>query len=268
MYEGRYVAVVMPAYNAAKTLELTYQDIPKEIVDKIILVDDSSADETTRIAAQLGIATIAHITNRGYGGNQKTCYIEALESGADIIVMVHPDNQYDPKVIPELVRPIAEGRADFVLGSRFLRGDPRLGGMPTYKFLANRFLTLVENAAFSLHLSECHTGYRAYSRRFLETIPFLLNSDNFVFDTQVIAQAAAFRFSVTEVPVPTRYFAEASTVKLKAGVLYGLSTLGVVARFLFHRWRVIKAEELSKHLPDLLSAHHRNAIARARRTLD
>jgi len=250
------VIVVMPAYNAAKTLEQTYQGIPRDIVSKIILVDDVSHDQTVEIARRLGLDTVIHVYNRGYGGNQKTCYLEALKAGADVVVMLHPDNQYDSTCIPQLIAPILENRADLVLGSRFLGGDPRAGGMPRWKIVVNRLLTLVENLALGLHLSECHTGFRAYSRRFLETIPFVLNSDSFLFDTQVIFQAAAFGFRIAEVGVPTRYFEEASSVGLKAGIPYGLGTLWTALRYLAHKWGLARVRLFSQQLREVVSSHH------------
>ncbi len=229
------VVIVMPAYNAARTLERTYADIPHDLVDHVILVDDVSKDETVGIAERLGLEVIVHRQNRGYGGNQKTCYDRALEWGADVVVMLHPDYQYDATRIPELVAPILAGERDLMLGSRFL-GDPLAGGMPRWKYISNRFLTDLENAAFGLHLSEYHTGLRAYSRRLLETIPYRLNSDDFVFDQELIAQVvAAGGLPVGEIAVPTRYFAEASSVGFRRSVVYGLSTLRVVARYLLHR---------------------------------
>jgi glycosyltransferase involved in cell wall biosynthesis len=221
------LAIVMPAYNAALTLERTYADIPHDIVDHIILVDDVSNDQTVEIAQHLGLDVIVHRQNRGYGGNQKTCYDRALEIGAQVVVMLHPDYQYDATRIPALVEPILAGRADLTLGSRFL-GDPLAGGMPRWKYVSNRFLTGVENLAFGLHLSEYHTGFRAYSRRLLEAVPYHENSDDFVFDQQVIAQAVRAGMRVEEIPVPTRYFAEASSVGFRRSVVYGLSTLRVV----------------------------------------
>ena len=235
MPEAPKVVIVMPAYNAARTLERTYADIPQDLVDHVILVDDVSHDETVEIARQLGLEVIVHRQNRGYGGNQKTCYDRALEWGADVVVMLHPDYQYDATRIPDLVAPILAGDADLVLGSRFL-GDPLAGGMPRWKFVSNRFLTGVENAAFGLHLSEYHTGLRAYSRRLLERIPYQLNSDDFVFDQDLIAQVVAARgLNIAEIAVPTRYFEEASSVGFKRSVVYGLSTLRVVGRYLLHR---------------------------------
>ncbi len=253
---GGKIIVVMPAYNAAKTLERTYNDLPKEVVDKVILVDDVSQDETVEIARQLGLEVIVHIQNKGYGGNQKTCYLKALEDGADIVVMLHPDYQYDSTLVPDLIRPIQEGRADMVLGSRFLSGGTLAGGMPVYKFLANRFLTIVENIVLGQNLSECHTGFRAYSRELLLTIPFLLNSDNFVFDTEVIAQAVAFGFRIAEIGVPTRYFKEASSVNFRRSVVYGLSTLAVMARYALSKWNLVHSNQFEKTLTEVISRYH------------
>ena len=244
MPDAPKVVIVMPAYNAAKTLERTYADIPHDLVDHVILVDDVSRDETVDIARQLGLEVIVHQQNRGYGGNQKTCYDRALEWGADVVVMLHPDYQYDATRIPDLVAPIVAGTADLVLGSRFL-GDPLAGGMPRWKYVSNRFLTGVENAAFGLHLSEYHTGLRAYSRRLLQTIPYTLNSDDFVFDQDLIAQVvAAGGLKVAEIAVPTRYFEEASSVGFRRSVVYGLSTLRVVARYLLHRTGLRRSKQL------------------------
>ncbi len=254
------VIVVMPAYNAAKTLERTYNDLPGEIVHKIILVDDVSQDETVEIARQLGLDVVVHIQNRGYGGNQKTCYLKALEDGADIVVMLHPDYQYDSTLVPELIRPIQEGKADMVLGSRFLQGGTLAGGMPIYKYISNRFLTTVENIVLGQHLSECHTGFRAYSRRMLETIPFLLNSDDFVFDTEVIAQAVAYGFNIAEIGVPTRYFAEASSVNFRRSVVYGINTLLVMVRYLLARWNLVRVPQFKKTLPEIISRYHSSRI--------
>jgi glycosyltransferase involved in cell wall biosynthesis len=244
------LVIVMPAYNAARTLERTYADIPHHLVDRIILVDDVSRDETVEIAGQLGLDVIIHSQNRGYGGNQKTCYDAALAAGADIVVMLHPDYQYDATRIPALIEPIVAGTHDLMLGSRFL-GDPLAGGMPTWKFVSNRFLTIVENLAFDLHLSEYHTGLRAYSRALLETIPYEENSDDFVFDQELIAQvvAAGMRRRIGEIAVPTRYFEEASSVGFKRSVVYGLSTLRVVGRYLLHRLRVRRSPKLTARPP-------------------
>lgn len=255
------IIVVMPAYNAAKTLERTYVDLPRHVIDEIILVDDASRDRTVEIARRLGLVVVLHIQNRGYGANQKTCYIEALRRGADIVVMLHPDYQYDSRLIPDLVDPIARGEADMVLGSRFLHKEgPLAGGMPWWKYIANRFLTTVENTVLGLCLSELHTGFRAYSRRLLTTIPFLLNSDDFVFDTQVIAQAVAFGFSLTEIAVPTRYFPEASTVNFRRSVRYGLDTLWTMARFLLHRYGIWPSLLFRRCLADVISPHFAQEI--------
>jgi glycosyltransferase involved in cell wall biosynthesis len=238
------VVIVMPAYNAALTLERTYADIPHDLVDHVILVDDVSKDETVEVAKRLGLEVIVHRQNLGYGGNQKTCYDRALEWGADVVVMLHPDYQYDATRIPQLVAPIVAGDADLMLGSRFL-GDPIAGGMPKWKFVSNRFLTGVENLAFGLHLSEYHTGLRAYSRRLLETIPDRLNSDDFVFDQELVAQVVAVGgMRIGEIAVPTRYFDEASSVGFRRSVVYGLSTLRVVGSYLLHRTGIRRSAKL------------------------
>ena len=260
--EKQKVVVVMPAYNAARTLERTYRDIPPNSVDRIILVDDVSKDETVEIARQLGLRVIIHLQNRGYGGNQKTCYIEALREGADIVVMLHPDYQYDSTRIPALIAPIERGEVDMMIGSRLLGGDPLAGGMPIWKYIANRFLTTAENLTLGQRLSEMHSGFRAYSRPLLETIPFLLNSDDFVFDTEVIAQAVAFGFRVGEIAVPTRYFAEASSVNFRRSVAYGLGTLRVMGRFALHRAGLRRCPQFRARLADVISHHHAGEILR------
>jgi glycosyltransferase involved in cell wall biosynthesis len=256
MPDKKRVVVVMPAYNAAKTLERTYHDLPAGIVDRVILVDDVSRDETVEIARQLGLKVVIHVQNRGYGGNQKTCYLEALKDGADVVVMLHPDYQYDSRRVPALIEPVLRGEADLVLGSRLLDGGALAGGMPLYKFISNRFLTIVENLAFGQNLSECHTGFRAYSRRLLTTIPFVLNSDKFVFDTEVIAQAVAFGFRIAEVAVPTRYFKEASSVNFSDGIVYGTATLRVVGRFLLDRFGLRPSPQFRRKLADVVSPYH------------
>ena len=236
------LVVVMPAYNAAETLAETQASIPADLVDRVILVDDHSRDETVPVARQLGVEVIAHPHNVGYGGNQKTCYMEALRQGADVVVMLHPDGQYDPSLLPAMVEPIVNGEADMTLGSRFLRpGGPSAGGMPRYKIIANRFLTTVENYILGTHFSELHTGYRAYSRRFLETVPFLRNSNDFVFDSQIIAQSVVFEQRVKEIPVETRYFPEASSANLRQSTVYGLKTLAVMLRYRLHTSAKLKA---------------------------
>jgi len=229
------VVVVMPAYNAAKTLKITYEDIPHHAVDQIILVDDGSTDKTLEIARDLNLTVFVHTRNFGYGANQKTCYTEALKEGADIVVMLHPDYQYDPTLLPDVVAPIKSGEADIVLGSRFLMGSTIAQGMPWWKYVGNRFLTKLENWTLGLRLSEYHTGYRAYSRRALEEIPFTLNSDKFVFDQEMLVQAVHLGFRIKEVPVPTKYFPEASKASFVDSSIYGLSILGLLGRFLAHR---------------------------------
>jgi len=237
MAPAEKIVIVMPAYNASRTLEETVRAIPKGYYDEIVVVDDHSRDDTVERARALGLKAIRHPHNVGYGGNQKTCYMEALRSGADVVVMLHPDGQYPPELITDLVEPILTGRADFVLGSRMLvPGGAQAGGMPLWKRIANRFLTTVENAALGTHFAELHTGYRAYSADFLRTIPFLRNSNDFVFDTQVIAQAVAFERRVAEVPARSRYFADASSVGFLVGARYGLKTLWVMASFV--AWRL------------------------------
>ena len=241
------VVIVMPAYNAAKTLEDTFRKIPEGYYDEIVVVDDHSRDDTTGEARRLNLKAIRHPHNVGYGGNQKTCYMEALRDGADIVVMLHPDGQYDPTIIPDMVRPIAEGRAHMVLGSRMLTpGGAKAGGMPGWKRVANWFLTSVENLVMGRRFSECHTGYRAYSRHFLETVPFLRNANGFVFDTEVIFQAVQFQLPVVEVPVSTRYFEDASSVGFRSGVVYGLGTLWTAARFVLHRWGLVESEKFRR----------------------
>jgi glycosyltransferase involved in cell wall biosynthesis len=232
------IVVVMPAYNAAKTLEQTYRDIPEGTVDQVLLVDDASADATVEEARRLNLMVFVHAANRGYGGNQKTCYTQALKLGADIVVMLHPDYQYDPKRIGDLVAPIKDARADLVLGSRLADGKALEGGMPLYKYLSNRFLTTVENLVLGQKLSEMHTGYRAYSRRLLETIPFMSNSEGFVFDTEVIVQTVAFGFKISEIGVPAKYMPEASSIRFWPSVVYGLTTLWTLVRFILHKARI------------------------------
>lgn len=234
------VIVVMPAYNAAATLEATCQAIDTRYVDEIVLVDDCSQDNTVAIAEGLALHVLRHARNLGYGGNQKTCYREALQRGADVVVMLHPDGQYDPTMLPALIEPLVSGQADIVIGSRFLiPGGARRGGMPRYRFFANRFLTFWENVALNQSLSEYHTGYRAYTRAFLETIPFYENSDSFCFDTEILVQAAAFHQRLVEVPIATRYFAGASSASLGQCVTYGVMTLFTLIKFILHRKRLV-----------------------------
>ena len=229
------VVVVMPAYNAGRTLQMTYKALPHDTVDMVILVDDASTDNTVAVARDLNLKLFLHDRNYGYGANQKTCYREALRAGAEIVVMVHPDYQYDPTLLPEIIRPIQNDEADVVLGSRLKSGAPLSGGMPWWKFVSNRFLTKVENWAFGLNLAEYHTGYRAYSRRVLQTVNFELNADQFIFDQEIIAQFVEAGFRIEEIPVPTRYFAEASSISFLASTRYGLGILWLVGRFALHR---------------------------------
>ncbi len=238
LHEKKVIAV-LPAYNAERTLRPTYDDIPQDWVDEILLVDDVSRDRTVEIAHELGLRVVVHARNRGYGGNQKTCYRTAMdEMGGEIMVMVHPDHQYDPKIIPELVKPILREDADAVFGSRMLGGRPIEGGMPKWKYFANLFLTMVENATFYVYLSEYHSGFRAYSKHFLDTVNFEANSDNFVFDTEIIAQAVAKGLRILEVPIQTRYFDEASQVGFWRGVRYGLSILKTMFFYKLHKKKV------------------------------
>lgn len=234
------VVAVMPAYNAAATLELTLADIPPGSVDEILLVDDASTDDTVAIAKRLGLTVIEHPENRGYGGNQKTCYRYALNAGADVVVMIHPDYQYDSRVIPLAVELIRLGNCDVVLGSRIRsRREALDGGMPLYKYLANRVLTAIENVALGQNLGDFHSGFRAYRREVLETIPFLSNSDDFVFDTQFLVQAVHFQFKLGDIPVPVRYFDEASSINFRRSTRYGFATLKTVAQYWGHHLGVI-----------------------------
>jgi glycosyltransferase involved in cell wall biosynthesis len=254
------VIVVLPAYNAAKTLEKTYADIPKEKISKIILVDDVSQDQTVEVARSLGLSVVIHIQNRGYGGNQKTCYLEALKEGANVVVMLHPDHQYDSKLVPELVEPILSGKADMVMGSRILNGRALDGGMPFWKFLANRILTTAENVIYRTDLTDCHSGFRAYSRQLLTTIPFLLNSDDFVFDSQMIAQAVYMGFRINEIPVQARYFPEAYSVNFKVSTIYGLKTVGVMVRFCLQRLGLVRFRFFDRRLTDVVSRYYHDSI--------
>jgi glycosyltransferase involved in cell wall biosynthesis len=239
---AKKVIVVMPAYNAAQTLERTLDDIPRDWVDEIILVDDRSRDDTVDLAKKLGLRVFVHDKNMGYGGNQKTCYTEALKLGGEIMIMVHPDHQYDPRVIPQLVMPLLYDECDAVFGSRMLGGRPLEGGMPKWKYLANIFLTALENATFYMYLTEYHSGLRAYSRRYLETVNFMKNSDNFVFDSEIIAQGVLHRMRIKEIPIETRYFPAASQIGLGRSVIYGLSILMTLVKFKLHKKGLVKFE--------------------------
>ncbi len=237
------VIVVMPAYNAGRTLRLTYEELPKDQVSLVILVDDGSTDHTLEVARDLNLEIFVHDRNYGYGANQKTCYTEALRAGAGIVVMVHPDYQYDPTLLPEIIAPIASGRADVVLGSRLKAGSPVAQGMPWWKYAGNRVLTWLENRVFGLALSEFHTGYRAFRREVLERVQFAMNSDGFVFDQEIIAQAVAARFRIAEIAVPTRYFPEASSASVTQSVEYGLRVLVLLGRYLLHRGGAVRQRQ-------------------------
>jgi glycosyltransferase involved in cell wall biosynthesis len=241
MLHKKKIVVVMPAYNASKTLEMTYSEIPKDVVDVVILVDDASKDDTAAKARELGIHTIIHTENRGYGGNQKTCYGAALSNGADVVVMLHPDYQYSPRLITAMASMIVSGHYDLVLGSRILGGDALRGGMPLYKYIANRFLTFVENLALGVKLSEYHTGFRAFSRAVLETLPLEKNSDDFVFDNEIIAQTVYFGFRIGEISCPTKYFEDASSINFRRSVQYGFGVLATSLKFFLQRWKIARS---------------------------
>ena len=231
MLNGKRIIVVMPAYNAAQTLRQTYSDIPMEVVDDVLLVDDGSSDATVEMARELGLKVFLHKKNLGYGRNQKTCYREALKSNNDIVVMLHPDYQYAPRLITALASMIACGEYDVALGSRILGVGALAGGMPLYKYISNRILTLIQNLLMNYKLSEYHTGYRAFSRKVLEELPLEENSDDFVFDNQILAQAIYFKYRIGEVSCPTKYFAEASSINFARSVKYGLGVLGTSLKF-------------------------------------
>jgi glycosyltransferase involved in cell wall biosynthesis len=236
LIKNKRVMVVLPAYHAASTLERTIAEIPGEIVDELLLVDDASRDTTVEVARRLGLPHIVHPRNRGYGGNQKTCYTEALRRNADIIVMLHPDYQYTPKLIGAMAWLVASDEFDLVLGSRILGKGALTGGMPLYKYIANRVLTAVENVLLGVKLSEFHTGYRAFSREVLQTLPLEENSEDFVFDNQILAQAVAFRYRIGEISCPTKYFPEASSINFRRSVVYGLGVLATAVAYRLDRW--------------------------------
>lgn len=230
----------MPAYRAESTLRQAYADIPLEIVDEVLLVDDASGDRTLELARELGLKTFAHRQNLGYGANQKTCYKEAIKAGADVVVMLHPDYQYDPRLITAIASMVTSGAFDVVLGSRILGGGALRGGMPLYKYVCNRVLTLAQNLLISAKLSEYHTGYRAFSREVLETLPLLANSDDFVFDNEMLSQAIYSGFRVGEISCPTKYFAEASSISFRRSVTYGFGVLRTSLLFRLAKWRLIR----------------------------
>ncbi|HXK61850.1 MAG TPA: glycosyltransferase family 2 protein [Acidobacteriota bacterium] len=235
MLQGKKIAVVLPAYNAAATLERTCCEIPRDLIDEVLLVDDASRDDTVAVARRLGIRTVVHDRNRGYGANQKTCYREALKLGADVFIMLHPDYQYTPRLLPAMAAMITSGEYEVVLGSRILGGTALRGGMPLYKYVANRFLTVFENFMTMAKLSEYHTGYRAFTREVLLTLPLLENSDDFVFDNQILVQALYFGFRIGEISCPTRYFAEASSINFARSLQYGLGVMKVASQYRLQR---------------------------------
>jgi glycosyltransferase involved in cell wall biosynthesis len=238
------VIVTMPAWNAARTLERTFEAIPRDWVDEVILVDDKSSDDTVEVARKLPLHVIWHPHNVGYGGNQKTCYLEALQRGADAVVMLHPDGQYEPTLIPDLVAPILNGQADLVLGSRFAEpGAALAGGMPRWKYVVNRALTTFENRVLGTRLTEMHTGYRAYSRKLLLDVPFLRNALDFSFDTEMLLQASYMGFRIEEVPARSRYFEDASSVDFRQGVVYGVKTLAACGRLMLHRGGLLRSRK-------------------------
>jgi glycosyltransferase involved in cell wall biosynthesis len=242
MLKGKKIVVVMPAYNAESTLRQTYAEIPHDIVDEVILVDDKSNDATVTISESLGIHTVLHSQNLGYGGNQKTCYRVALEKGADIVIMLHPDYQYTPKLITAIASMLAEGLFDCVLGSRILGTGALKGGMPLYKYVANRILTFVQNLILNYKLSEYHTGYRAFSRKVLQTLPLENNSNDFLFDNQMLAQIIYAKYAIGEVSCPTLYFEHASSINFSRSVTYGLGVLWTSAEYRLHSWKLIRSK--------------------------
>ena len=240
MILNKRICVVMPAYNAEKTLRQTVAEIPFDYIDDIVLVDDASRDNTVRVAEELGIHTVVHVENLGYGGNQKTCYRQALERGADVVIMLHPDYQYTPKLLVAMGSLIAAGQYDIVLGSRILSEGALRGGMPFYKYVSNRFLTLVQNLLLRKKLSEYHTGYRAFSREVLEKLPLERNSDDFIFDNQMLAQAIYHGYHIGEISCPTKYFPEASSINLRRSIVYGLGVLKVSLQFRLSKLGVLR----------------------------
>ncbi|MFA6467140.1 MAG: glycosyltransferase family 2 protein [Patescibacteria group bacterium] len=253
MLNNKKITVVMPAYNAAKTLVKTYEQIPHQIVDEVILVDDKSSDNTIEISKQLNIRTFVHEKNQGYGGNQKTCYQEALKLDSDIIIMLHPDNQYDPRLITAMSSLIAENIYDVVLGSRILGGKSLEGGMPFYKLVLNRLLTLIENIIIGKKLSEYHTGYRAFSKKVLQTLPILENSDDFVFDNQMLLQALFFDFKVGEISCPTRYEKDSSSINFKRSLTYGFGVLETALKYRLTKSKILPSRIFKKEGQKILA---------------
>lgn len=240
MMQGKKVVVVMPAYKAEKTLERTYMEIPHDFVDAVILVDDASDDKTVATAEQLGLNVFIHEENFGYGANQKTCYREALRAGADIIIMLHPDYQYDPRLVTAMAAMLVSGVYDVVLGSRILCNSPLKGGMPIYKYVSNRFLTFFQNLLLGAKISEYHTGFRAFTRKVLEELPLLANSDDFVFDNQMLTQAIAFGFRIGEISCPTKYFPEASSINFRRSFIYGVGVIMTSLLYRLWRWGLVR----------------------------
>lgn len=263
MLNGKKIIVVMPAYNAEKTLAQTVSEIPRDIVDEIFLVDDASSDETVERAGELDLKVFRHSKNFGYGRNQKTCYREALKHGADIVVMVHPDYQYSPNLIVPMAGMIAYGEYDVVMGSRILGKGALAGGMPLYKYVANRFLTLAQNVLINQKLSEYHTGFRAFRREVLESLPLDENSDDFVFDNEMITQAAFFRYRIGELSCPTRYFTEASSINFARSIKYGLGVLATSAKYRLHRWHLLKSKLFRAREEKLLPNYYREVEKRS-----
>jgi len=260
MLNRRRIAVVLPAYNAGRTLRRTYEEIPHDIVDDIILTDDASSDDTIEVARSLGVHTVVHSRNRGYGGNQKSCYASALARGADIVVMLHPDYQYTPRLVTAMASMIASDQYDVVLASRILGNNALKGGMPFYKYVANRLLTSFQNIVMGQKLSEYHTGYRAFSREVLERIPLLSCSDDFVFDNEMIAQAMWFDFRIGEISCPTKYFAEASSINLRRSVIYGLGVVATAIRFRLAKLGLVRWAVVSDDLKAELSVETREKV--------
>lgn len=247
MIHDKKLVVVMPAYNAEQTLEQTYREVPPGFIDEIVLVDDASRDNTAELSRRLGLKTVVHPKNLGYGGNQKTCYKEALKLGADVVIMLHPDYQYTPKLLIAMASLVAIGLYDIVLGSRILGGGALKGGMPLYKYISNRILTLIQNIMLGAKLSEYHTGYRAFSRRVLMELPLEENSNDFIFDNQMLAQALMCGYSIGEISCPTKYFKEASSINLMRSIVYGLGVLKTSVQFVLHkhgikRYRIFSTE--------------------------
>jgi glycosyltransferase involved in cell wall biosynthesis len=261
VFHGKKIVVVMPAYNASKTLERTYREVPLDLVDEIVLTDDASSDDTVRVARELGLRTLVHQKNLGYGGNQKTCYAEALRLGADVVVMLHPDYQYPPTLIAPMISMITDGPYDVVLGSRVLGGRARAGGMPLYKYASNRFLTAAQNFLCGAKLSEYHTGYRAFSREVLESLPLLENSDDFVFDNQMLAQILFSKFEIGEISCPAAYFDEASSINFRRSVTYGLGVLGVSVQYFLQRRGLARYPIFDPQGRRLSAAHNPSATS-------